>query len=1702
MGRTFLKIVVWIFATLIVLFVLVWLVIQIPSVQNALVQKLTQSLSKTLQTEVSINRVNIRFFKTVVLEGIYVESLQNDTLLYAQNLGVNIGILDLFDNQIHVKKINLDGAKVQLYRPKNDSLYNYQFILDAFATKDPDTSATETAWTFGIDEVVIQDSYFRMLDEFGYSDVELNIEDFLLQFKTLDLPQQVIDVHLIRLKNSTVAYRVLQSPPKEVSEDSVVEVNPQVTAFPDLGWDLKIKTLQFEENTLMYEDQNAEPIANAVDFNHLKISKLNANFDDFAWKNQSIVGQIKDFSFQEQSGFQLDQLTVDLKIDTKEITITDFKLKTPETNVIATTSLSYHNFAELVNDFTEKVYLDINIDESYLAFQDLEYFAPSIKEIKELNTQLNKRIQFSAQAKGTINDLKNFVANLSIENGLELQANGSAKNLSDPEQLTFNVNLKQLSTSYQKMRRLTQNVALPQGLDSLGQFTLSGQFRGSLDRIFGANVLLKTARYTGFRGDLIVKNVTDPDHLTFDVKIQELKTEARDLNGFVENGLPQPAKNLGKIRYIGNLSGTLTKFNLNGNLQTDAGNAITDLSLDFNKNYSNAHYKGKVDLQDFELGKVLSDTTIGNVTLSLNGTGSGLTLDSIRAELAGVITAFEYNNYEYNDLHVDGSFNQKQFTGEANIADANLNIDFTGNINLNDSLPEFQFTANVDTINLQKLNFSSKFYGFSGKINANFSGINVDDLDGTASIQNLAISNDTASYHTDSIVLEANPSGTTGKLLRLQSEFLTATIEGDYNTADLPKLMENFVNDYFPIDQLMSSIDTPAELAVESDQSRRELPDQSFTALIQLDDPVPLLGLFVPGLEYLDTAFLEVKLNSKDRDLQIRGGIPTLVMQNQSFSNIKLEAEGTPEELKSVLTMEEIDYNGTQSLPAAALHVNLANDSLFVSIAIKEQAENEEGLQDRFAMAGNAFRRDSLYYFVFAPDFVLNGEMWSMPRENEVLYQNNYLDINNVSISKEKQKIAFQSTDEPTDQDFSPIVITFENFDVQEISELLQLSEDMYAGDVDGTVTLRNPITNLNYLVDLSISDIKLNEEPIGDLIVKAEQTGQESVIRIDATLDGAQSNATVTGTYAVAAQEFDLDASIQSLELQLLDPFSSGMIKESEGTLAGNFAIKGTPEEPKVSGILNLTDISTILGITGVRYTIPQEEIRIDNQTIDLGNLRLLDESNNEATLSGTLRYADISDMGLNLKFSTNRFPVLNTQSTDEALYYGTLVIAANVSIRGTVTKPIIDAQATTLEGSQLFVQPLTTREAVASQEDYIIFANPATFSAEDSTQNLAGAYQINRKGINLALNLEVTSDAELQIIIDPTSGDKLICKGNSNLTVEMNPNGEIDVTGSYQITSGSYQLNYQGLVKRKFDIRSGSRLDFIGDPLDTRFDVTAAYTTQTPSYELIRNQVTALTADQERKAKTRSPVTVILRMRGDLDEPIISFDIQMGEEGASPVTSVEAQALARLRDNPSELNKQVFSLLLFNSFLAETSGGGSLADAGTSVYLSSVSSLVTNQLNRLADRYIQGVEIDIGVESYQQAYDIADEGNTVTELQLGVRKQLFNDRLSVRVGGNVNVTSENSLLVEGADFSSIAGDFVLEYELTEKGNYILRVFRRENYDVLNQSNVPQTGVGISFRKSFQRSTKSEKKEKEKQKKANKSDAILPNNQKKLDKN
>src|SRR5690606_26597316 len=167
-----------------------------------------------------------------------------------------------------------------------------------------------------------------------------------------------------------------------------------------------------------------------------------------------------------------------------------------------------------------------------------------------------------------------------------------------------------------------------------------------------------------------------------------------------------------------------------------------------------------------------------------------------------------------------------------------------------------------------------------------------------------------------------------------------------------------------------------------------------------------------------------------------------------------------------------------------------------------------------------------------------------------------------------------------------------------------------------------------------------------------------------------------------------------------------------------------------------------------------------------------------------------------------------------------------------------------------------------------------------------------------------------------------------------------------------------------------------------------------------------------------------------------------------ATNVVEDSRRRLTELRQQPSELNKQVFALLLLNRFIGEdpfaSEAGGASAE---SLARQSVSKILSQQLNDLAGDLISGVELDFDLES-REDYTTGQREQR-TDLNVGLSKTLLDDRLEVSIGSNFGLEGPQQTNQQA---NNIAGDIAVDYKLSKDGRYRLRAYRKNQYQVALQ--------------------------------------------------
>ena len=308
------------------------------------------------------------------------------------------------------------------------------------------------------------------------------------------------------------------------------------------------------------------------------------------------------------------------------------------------------------------------------------------------------------------------------------------------------------------------------------------------------------------------------------------------------------------------------------------------------------------------------------------------------------------------------------------------------------------------------------------------------------------------------------------------------------------------------------------------------------------------------------------------------------------------------------------------------------------------------------------------------------------------------------------------------------------------------------------------------------------------------------------------------------------------------------------------------------------------------------------------------------------------------------------------------------------------------------------------------------------------------------------------------------------------IDPSGKTNLTGKYEFTEGSYEMSFN-LIRRKFDIKPGSYLIWNGEPTSANIDITAIYEVETAPIDLLGDQLGAISSAVRNTYKQKIPFQTLLKMEGELLKPEISFDILLPSGNynvSSDIVTASQAKLEQLRQEPSELNKQVFALLLLNRFIGEnpfaSEAGGASAE---SFARQSVSKILSQQLNDLAGDLIKGVQLDFDLDSTED-YSSGQMENR-TDLNVNLSKQLLNDRLTVTVGSSFGLEGEER---KNQEANNIAGDLSAAYSLTSDGRYKVRAYRKNEYQMAVQGQIIETGVAFvvtmdynKFRELFHRS-------------------------------
>ena len=1641
-GRIAIKTLLWIIGSIIGLVLLVFVLIRIPAVQNYVVQKVTSYLENKIKTPVRIASVSLDLPKMLVLEGVYFEDQSQDTLLAGERLRVDISMLKLLRNTVEIGRIDLQGITAKINRTLPDSAFNFDYIIHAFVTEQQESTSSDSSapMKFDIDRVNLDRIRFLYRDEVIGTAAEINLNHLDTRIETFDLEGNmrfgIPRINIDGLQGSVRQWAVAQPEETPDAEDFGIVDTAETSLLPDLDFE----TFNLANIDFAYVDE-----AGAMD-TRFKVDKLLARLNKLDLNGEFVdIREIDLDGSDSRVFFGQTAKSSDSPADTSSSDPVNWRVKASAIR-IANTDFAFEdaNQPRLAKGFD---YGNIGITGLQGELTDLYYSADTIRgRLDDLKASdhsgfvLNRlQADFVYTNQGAeLDDLYAETPHTRIRDYIKVT-------YPDLETITEQLGSIEVTADIKESHLGMEDVLFfVPDLDTMEvmkpllahTFHVNTEIAGRLDDLRIPNVELRTLDKTHLIASAHIKGLPDTDNLDIDLDLRELTTGKADLDRLIAASLLPDSINFpADIRLVGTFNGGLNGFQTDMRLQTSMGSASVDADYRVNARTRDTVYDAQVSIMDIDIGQLMKmDSVLGKVSFAAHAKGTGLDPAKATADIQGTLISLEAMGYRYTDIGMTVAAKSGDITASATSDDPNIEFDLDAHADMRGQYPKVNLNLMVDSINLKNLNLMEEEFRYHGRLIADLETADIDHLNGTIDIVNSSIAYNEERYTLDTVRMRA-VARDSANMLQLQSEFLNAHMVGDFKLSELGASIQDIVAVYYQPDSVAPVF---------------EYSPQRFDFSAQFTRSRFIQGL-LPDLTEMDDVLVDGSFNSEDKMLLAKATAPRIVYAGTTIDNVGFDLNTLDSTMYYSVLINRIGV-GNLELINTLLSGTVQHNQLDFGVWIKDNADKE-----RYHL-GMALRVDAgnFLFSLLEDGLMLNYEQWQVHPENAISFGKDGLRTHQFVLSNNGQEMAIQSQDSTLN---APIDLRFSNFRIETFSKMLESELLDMGGGINGTATVSRLDTSPVFVSDITIDRFYFGNDTVGDINLKVNNE-RENVYAADISITGNGNEVNLTGDFisppdGTAQLDFVLDVS--PLSMHTLEAFSLGYLRNTSGAINGKLRITGTPDEPRINGALQFDRASLNVAMLNATFNIDGQRINFNDNGLRFNRFQLKDGKGNTAVLNGTVNTKTYTDYAFGLTLTADDFQVLNSTQQDNDLYYGQLFISSNLRIQGDMHSPNVSGTLQVNENTDVtFVMPnddpgMVDRQGIVRFVDRSDTARANVFAKVDSLKHTELA------GVNLSVNIATDKDAVFTIVIDPGSQDALTIQGEAELNAGVNPSGDITLNGTYTVETGNYSFSF-GPVKRLFQFRQGSTLTWSGDPLDARMDITAFYNVKAPTLELVQNQIGS---EQPNLYKQRVPFDVNLHITEQLFQPQLSFDIDLDEDNAMVSQDVAGKVntgLAQLRENESEMNKQVFSLIVLGRFMAanpfESLSGGGGAEA---IARNTVSSFLSGQLNRLAGNIIQGVEFDFNLQS-QEDYSTGS-GQNRTDLNVGVSKMLFNDRMKVTVGSNFELEGNAR---PGEQTTNIAGDISVDYQLSEDGRYLVRAYRKNQYQVTLQGQFVETGIGF----------------------------------------
>ena len=1385
--------------------------------QNFLADKIVSTISTKIGTPLQLGHVRIAFPGSIVLEKVYLQDQKADTLLYVDELNVNPSFLALLHHTVNIEDLDLSGTILNL--SKQDDKFNFQFIIDSLVASG-NKSKQGTRWNFAARDINLNHIRFVLSDSTGGQFIHVKLKKLALQINRLQLDSLHFGINRALADGSNTEIIELNENTSSSVRDS--------SKTPDVQ--VKIEKLVVTNSKASYNNKFSGQIARldldqfALDKGQFFLLKQYLQADNIKMSNSKARYTIMDEKGNKSSAGNSTEMSKPWRITLKKVQFSRNELQYDD-NRFPTQNQHFdprHIQISQLNMEGENLQYDQGIsgDLNSLQFQSSDGF--QVHRVSSNFTYQGDHFVIKnghIQTNNSSIDL-NAAVHLSSKNPLQSTGTLDVDANIDPGDLFYFV--PQLEKKFPDKGKIRLKADLIRNNDTLKINTLEA---GILD-----NHIFMEGKI-GHPGDSV--------DMAFDIPKIQLSASGKTLITLMPpNTLPEKLRLPQHFEINASIHGSLDALKNRLKVESDYGNLNANVVL--HKKPSNAiQLEGKFSPDHFNVGKLLTNQKLGPLDGNFNFSGSFKDVKEANLQWQGEVNHLVYRQYNYQDLHVSGNYDQQKIKASLITDQKDLSFKLKGSANLSAGLSAINVDLDLKNANLKALHFTNNLVAVQGEFKANLDTISRHNINGTMRVLNVNVIKNGKLYHMDSLRLESMDKQHQ-KLIEIQSDVLQAQINSNIGVPALPRLMSNFFRSYLH--------GTPSQ------NTKQEYDSAQFDFSLSLKKPELLTEVIMPKLNRISVTKFKGHFNGVKKELNLDMIIPTLSYGTFNIDSLTLKVDTNTKGIDGNLILQKLQMRG---MNLANLQLTAKTDTGQVTLVCRIPRDKKPF----FRLATNVLKEKGRYQIHINPDsLLLNGNEWQVKKDNLLLLGSNIW-AKNFILQYNGQKINITPKIESSGDTVGQI--NFQQFQLASIGSIIQGKNPLMAGSVNGHIDWQEATVEGN----LDIQHLIFRDDTVGNLSFQAKKKNNR--INLDLNLQQNSGKLIIDGSYAYHDKSpLDLRARFNRFAIAGAQPFVQNIFRHLHGYLNGALQIEGSTTKPNVTGKLEMDSLHVFPNYLNTWFDADGQNISFESGKINFDHFEITDAEGNKASLEGTVNTNFLGQYKMDLQFHSDNFRIFNTSAKNNDLYYGKALVSTDTKITGDFSLLHIKTNLTLNEGSEISVIVPQSNSVVIQREGLLQFIDQdkkiTPFEQEyKKVHRDTTTQQIT--GIDLQANIAVHDQSLLRIIIDPDTEERLEVQGNANLAYNLNPNGAMMLSGKYEITRGDYYLNFHQLVKRDFNILKGSYIQWSGNPKEALLNVKARYTveTQPPTGDIAK----------------RLPFYVDLNITGKMLSPDLHFDISMPE-------------------------------------------------------------------------------------------------------------------------------------------------------------------------------------------------------------------------------